>query len=513
MPVTETTWRIMQNMDMRFRDETGRVMASVRVAQRPGPDSVYHVLNGAGEPLLDIDDVAVEGITGMAQDLVISDTITLHMDETTFLGSGLTAIMSPTITFGPNAVGRWRVEFRVDKTIDELGSFVQDEDILGTITIADPSCALPVDSLEIVGQDQVQTGVDAHYSLDLLPLGASQPVTITWSPMPLSGQGTTTATYRWAEAGKPVIFVSAQNCDRFAANLKEVSVYTTPSADLAVRADAPAVVAKESPVTFSLVLSNSGQITATNLVVVAQLPVGGTHVAGGTLNGNEVMWMLPSLDGYGVAQTLTMTVLPSAALTQVILSTYRVQADGGINVQGAPSATTALADAVAVMDPMQFTQLAYPAGAAYSMTVDLPVGAVADPTLLAATEAADLPGAPPSELQASGRVFRLEMLQFNLPQNPFTLTEAITVALNYPSTPPLVEASDRAGAATAPTLYHWSGSAWSDTGIVCQPGVGANTLTCILERPVSGTYALLQTVGGDDGHKVLLPLIQAQPGP
>lgn len=515
VPVSETTWRIMQNMDLRLRDETGRVMASIRVVERPGADSVYQLLNQVGDPVRDSSDIAIEGIPGMAQDLVISDTITLHMAQTSFLGSGLTAIMSPTVTFGPNAVGKWRVEFRVDKTVDEFGSRVQDEDVLGTITVADPACPFPVSSLQIQGPDSLATGVDAQFTLDIDPVNASQPISVTWSPLPQSGQGATTATLQWQQAGRQIVSVSAENCGRFAANLKEVGVFTLPGVDLDVRANAPSIVQSGSPIAYSFVISNSGALTATNVLVVAELPAATVHQSGGNLVGSEVSWLIPALGGFGATSELTMTVLPLPGQYEAILSTYRAQADGGVSVQGTHSVTTSIVEAVALVEPLLPATLSFGAGDSLSTTLELPAGAVADVTMLGASELGSLPaplpdGAPPV------RQFSLEVHQSNQRQEPFTLTESIRATLAF--TDEMQHARATQGEQGAPLLYLWTNSGWTTDGTLCAMESASiaqediEKAVCVLAGAHAGTYALVISQGAAT-HRVYLSTVQGQAEP
>jgi hypothetical protein len=110
--------------------ERGRGDAAwVRVVEQPGAGSFYRLLNASEE-------IVGEGLPGEDRTLVLTDTVSLHLAESSFSGSGLTAIMTPTLTFGPAAVGTYNVEFRVDsKSGDGDDPNVQDGDVLGTFTI------------------------------------------------------------------------------------------------------------------------------------------------------------------------------------------------------------------------------------------------------------------------------------------------------------------------------------------------------------------------------------------
>ncbi|PVE35202.1 hypothetical protein DC030_14875, partial [Enterococcus faecalis] len=77
--------------------------------------------------------------------LVLTDTVSLHLATSSFSGSGLTAVMTPTLTFGPAAIGVYNVEFRVDsKSGDGEAPNVQDGDVLGSFTILPAGCDVAV---------------------------------------------------------------------------------------------------------------------------------------------------------------------------------------------------------------------------------------------------------------------------------------------------------------------------------------------------------------------------------
>lgn len=54
-------------------------------------------------------------------------------------------------------------------------------------------------------------GTDHTFLATVSPLDASTPITYTWSPEPVSGQGASAATYRWSTFGDKTITVTAAN--------------------------------------------------------------------------------------------------------------------------------------------------------------------------------------------------------------------------------------------------------------------------------------------------------------
>lgn len=78
------------------------------------------------------------------------------------------------------------------------------------ITISD--ICIPITDVSISGPAAGDTGVPYTFALTVVPLDATLPITYTWSPIPQSGQGTSSATYTWNEAGQHVVTVVVENC-------------------------------------------------------------------------------------------------------------------------------------------------------------------------------------------------------------------------------------------------------------------------------------------------------------
>ena len=89
------------------------------------------------------------------------------------------------------------------------------------------------------------------------------------------------------------------------------------------------------PITYTLSLTNSGELTATNLIISDTLPTGATYVSGGTLVsgtliGRVVRWTLPFLAPQATAQVV-FTVTASASITN---TDYQVTAGGNVQATG-----------------------------------------------------------------------------------------------------------------------------------------------------------------------------------
>lgn len=113
-----------------------------------------------------------------------------------------------------------------------------------------------------------------------------------------------------------------------------------PQPRLVLTKSAPATVFPGASIVYSVVLRNSGAVTATNVVITDRVPANATYVAGsgGTLVGDVVRWTLPSLAA-GAAVTRTFAV---TAATPVVNADYRATADGAIAVSGAQPVTTTI---------------------------------------------------------------------------------------------------------------------------------------------------------------------------
>ncbi|MCB0120990.1 MAG: S8 family serine peptidase, partial [Caldilineaceae bacterium] len=249
------SWRTMQQMDLRLRDQNNKVAAWIRVVERPGATSVYRLLNGA-EVSATVDELGTpdEGLPGEARNLVITDTVTLHLAASAFAGSGRTAIMTPTVTFGSAAVGVYNIEFQVDSP----DGAIQADDVLGQIQIVPGECPFAVERVTVSGATDGVVNTPYTYSATVEPVDATAPISYTWSPEPASGQGTANATYAFAKAGDYPIFLGVENCGSFAADLRSVQIHTSTEPDLAIHKAAPATTVAGAPLTYTLTITNSG---------------------------------------------------------------------------------------------------------------------------------------------------------------------------------------------------------------------------------------------------------------
>ena len=486
-PITVTSWRTMQNMDLRLRDQHGNTAAWVRIVEREGENSVFRLLNGAEVSLslatTETFPLPEEGLPGINKDIVLSDTVTLHLADSAFSASDRTAIMTPTLTFGPNAVGTYNIEFRVDNENGE----VQKNDILGKITIVPPSCPAAVVGAQIDGPERGTVGTDSLYTATVLPVQASQPISFTWSPEPKSGQGTATATYQWSSAGERILAVSAENCGGFGDAIKKVQIRTTEAPDLAIRKVAPSVVKAGERITYTLTVSNSGALPANNLTITDVVPTGATYVSGGVLQNGIVHWGVSQLDGYGASIQVTYVVTAAQTITNSVIS---VSADGNYSASSNQPVVTIVADDTANVDGVTAGALV---GDGLNIQVD--AGSFANAAQLALTELAG-PTYPLSAPVQPLKSFRLRSFGALRGGQFYSVTANMNIAYVLA---PLTAAE---GSATALDLRYWTGSKWSNEGITC--ATEATLLNCVVEAPFDTEFVVLETAAV---RQLFLPLV------
>ncbi len=114
---------------------------------------------------------------------------------------------------------------------------------------------------------------------------------------------------------------------------------TPVTAQLSIHKSAASAVPPGAPITYTLTVTNSGDLAATNLLISDDLPANSYYVSGGSLVGNTVSWAVSDLSPDS-ATSVTFVVTATQTITNEV---YGVTADGGINVVGEePVVTTIL---------------------------------------------------------------------------------------------------------------------------------------------------------------------------
>ena len=484
------SWRNMQNMEFKVADDSLGGPLWLRLSE-DNPESTLYLLNSAGVPLYS--SPLISGQFGANEDWVVDDRVTLHLGETKFFGSGQTIVLTPTITFGAGAVGTYDLRFSVDDDAEE--SEVQNADVLGRFSIMPEGCLVAPMEVNVSGPLTGLTGASYTYYATVNPPDSSEPITYTWFPEPTSGQGTTSATYQWSSAGQQPVGVLAENCADLVSDIKTIPVYTTTAPDLTLSKTGPAVALAGEAIEYTLTVTNSGATAATSITISDVLPVEATYVSGGTLTGDTVSWTIPTLDGYGATEQVIFVVTANETLTN---DTYSAVADGGTNATGSPKVVTRIVDAKVDVTPLSAGELAYD-GEGVMTNADLPAGSFFANTTVAFEEL-NLPTAPlPPSLQYAGRAFRLDAYQGNVLAPDLEPGEPLPMVLTYRET-------DVSGVDTdLLTLYRWTGSQWSSSGIACQTDALLQKMSCSLFAPL-GEFALAAGTQND----LFLPMVVNQ---
>lgn len=126
---------------------------------------------------------------------------------------------------------------------------------VGTRTITVVAEAIPVTGAQISGPTQLVVDNVYDYTGTVSPANATGPITYTWSPEPLSGQGTANAAYSWSSAGPRTITFTAQNSGGTAVATRTLNVNAEPIAVTGVTIEGPTTGRVDTTYTFTAVVS------------------------------------------------------------------------------------------------------------------------------------------------------------------------------------------------------------------------------------------------------------------
>ena len=110
-----------------------------------------------------------------------------------------------------------------------------------------------------------------------------------------------------------------------------------------IQMEAPSTIDSGVNIEYTIAITNTGSMTATDVVVESDVPAQTNYVSGGSLSGNKVSWTIPSL-----APTESMTVSwMTFPLTSTIMSPeYRVSANSGPVISGTQVVTSVVSSGI-----------------------------------------------------------------------------------------------------------------------------------------------------------------------
>jgi uncharacterized repeat protein (TIGR01451 family) len=112
---------------------------------------------------------------------------------------------------------------------------------------------------------------------------------------------------------------------------------------LTISKSAPASVVSGQNFTYTLTYGNTGDSSATDVVITDTVPAGTTFVSatgGGALSSGVVTWNIGALNAFVTGHTVSFTVALAAASGSVNNTAYAIAASGVSSVAGSPVATT-----------------------------------------------------------------------------------------------------------------------------------------------------------------------------
>jgi fibronectin-binding autotransporter adhesin len=117
--------------------------------------------------------------------------------------------------------------YTVTLTVENCGGTVTDTHTI-TIETPPPGCSRPLGSVTISGPTDGYT--DTLYTLasTIVPADATPPITYTWTPAPVTGQGASSAQYEWAAPGTYTVTLTAENCGGVVTDTHTITISDTP---------------------------------------------------------------------------------------------------------------------------------------------------------------------------------------------------------------------------------------------------------------------------------------------
>ena len=86
----------------------------------------------------------------------------------------------------------------------------------------------PLAEVAIAGPTAGAAGLSYTLQAQVAPLGATRPITYTWEPEPVLGQGTPDTTYSWSLASTYPLTVTAEHCGGIVTGTLTINIEPLP---------------------------------------------------------------------------------------------------------------------------------------------------------------------------------------------------------------------------------------------------------------------------------------------
>ncbi|MEE8392147.1 MAG: PKD domain-containing protein [Anaerolineae bacterium] len=181
-----------------------------------GVFSTTHAISVSAPPITcprPLTDVSIAGPTSGFTDTSYAFTSAITPTDTT---APVTYTWSPPPLSGqstPTATYQWITPglYTLTLTVENCGGVFS---TTHAISVSAPpiTCQRPLTDVSIAGSTSGFTNTLYNFFGVVNPADATQPVTYTWSPPPINGQSTPTATYQWTATGSYTITLTVENC-------------------------------------------------------------------------------------------------------------------------------------------------------------------------------------------------------------------------------------------------------------------------------------------------------------
>ncbi len=244
-------------------------------------------------------------------------------------GSGI----SYTWNFGDGSTGLGAV---VNHTYIKSGIYTATVTATNSISAATANVGVTILDTPIMGLTASNNSPTALADVTTLnaSITAGDGVTYTWDFGDGSMGNGAVVSHTYAALGSYTAIVTASNSSGIKTANTVVTLISPVS--LSISKSAPTSVKLGEPITYTLMVMNSGPKPANEVIISDPLPNGASYVSGGNLNGNVVSWTIATLPAKGTI-TVTFSVMATDTVTN---QNYGVTASGGYSATGQAVVTT-----------------------------------------------------------------------------------------------------------------------------------------------------------------------------